>query len=91
VTGERELVRRREDAQVAPRCVVYEHGLGETEVRRDPLSVALGHLVASEEHTEGIAAGALFGDEDLEDVEVGHRRSPIKATRERPRYLIPDS
>jgi hypothetical protein len=68
MAGERELVRRREDAQPPLACVFDEHRLREAEVRCDPLPGAFGDLAAPEEHAQGIPAGTPFAEEDLQDV-----------------------
>jgi hypothetical protein len=68
MAGERELVRRREDAQPPLAGVFDENRLGETEIRRDTLTILLWHLAPLKKHAQGVAAGASFAEEDLEDV-----------------------
>jgi hypothetical protein len=68
MAGERELVCRCEDAEPPLACFFDEHRLGETEIRRDTLAILLRHLARLKKHAQGVATGASFAEEDLEDV-----------------------
>jgi hypothetical protein len=75
VAGEGQLRPRREDAKLTQFSVLDEDRLGEAQVRSDVLALFVWHLVAFEEHAQGVASGASFADEDLEHVQRRHEDS----------------
>ena len=68
--------------------IIDEDRLGETEVRRYRLAIALRHLAAVEEHAERVAPGAPFADKDLQHVKPSQTdpftSEPVAATDPKP-------
>ena len=73
MAGERQLDLGGEDPQRRPLAIVDEHRLGEAEIAGDLLAPRLRYLRAVEEDPERVAAAAVGGAEDPQDVEVGVR------------------
>ena len=79
MTRERQLDLGREDPQLGALAVVDEHRLGEAELVGDRLARALRHRAAVEEDAEPVAAAAVGGAEDPQDVEG---RAPAAAAHQ---------